>query len=127
MKNLLFAAAVAAFACLSSGCKEPEKTWIVRYKVVNYEPTSASFRVNYTTADGSTAQRGPLTTNFWISDEEPGVETNAEVSLTFERLSGSGDFELFIEVNGSVIESANTSTPNTPVTVSAIVVDPSDV
>ena len=111
---------------LLSGCEKEVKTWTVTYKVVNFENTPATYRVEFTNERGATEVRGPIDENWWISREITEVETGTELELLFDLQNGRGDFELFIEVNGSAIASESVTTPNTAIVLNAIVLDLSE-
>lgn len=122
--RLLFTILVAGLLLLS-GCKKEVKTWTVTYKVVNFDSTPATFRVEFTNERGVTEVLGPIDTNWWVSRDMYEVETGTNLELVFDLQQGRGDFELFIEVNGSAIASESVRTPNVPIVVSATVNDPS--
>ena len=113
-----------SMALLLSGCEKEVQTWTITYKVVNFEATPATFRVEFTNEQGNTEVRGPFETNWWVSRDLLEVETGTDLQFTFELVSGRGDFELFIEANGSSIATASERTPNSPVVLATTVTDP---
>ena len=123
--RLLASITLIALALLLSGCKEEEKTWTITYKVVNFNASAATFRVEFTNEQGNTEVRGPFDTNWWVSRDILEVETGTELSFQFELLTGSGDFELFIEANGASIATVSERNPNSPVLLQATITDPS--
>ena len=110
---------------LLRGCEKEVKTWTITYKVVNFDATPASFRVEYTDENGNVEVRGPFDTNWWVSRDILEVETGRSLSFTFDLISGRGDFELFIEANGSSIATTSERTPNSPVVLETTILDPS--
>ena len=113
-----------SMALLLSGCEKEVKTWTITYKVVNFEATPATFRVEFTNEQGNTEVRGPFETNWWVSRDVLEVETGTDLQFTFELVNGRGDFELFIEANGSSIATRSERTPNGPVVLDVTVNEP---
>ena len=124
MMRTLLAILLLGAALLLSGCKKEEKTWTITYKVVNFDATPATFRVEFTNEQGNTEVLGPIDTNWWVSRDLLEVETGTTLNFTFDLISGTGDFELYIEANGSSIASRSERTPSLPVSFNVTVADP---
>ncbi len=118
--------ALSTLLLFATGCKKEIKTWTVTYKVVNFEATPASYRVEFTNELGNTQVRGPIDENWWVSPDFI-VETGQNLEFLFDLRSGSGDFELFIEVNGSAITSLSVRNPNTPIVLTGTVTEPTEI
>lgn len=93
---------IVAFA----GCEKVNltKKWTVTYHVYRKSNESISYRVNYVTNSGATVYKGPFTNANFDSVEYPEFENGSYQNLAVEMISGKGELQLEIKVNGSVFE-----------------------
>ena len=98
---LLFSCCILLFSCEF----QQETLWTGRYRIVEHSGHTPSYKVTYKLPNGSTKIFGPITDNFWETDDLEGYKDGDLLSIKLELISGQGDFELTILVNGSSYES----------------------
>lgn len=89
-----------------TGCEKtnPVKKWTVEYRVYRLSNESISYRVQYETNSQATEFKGPFTNENWKSVEYPNFKDVSYQRLRVETISGKGEMQLQIIVNGSVYE-----------------------
>jgi len=89
-----------------TGCEKvnPVKKWTVTYRVYRKSNEAISYRVKYVTHSGSTEFKGPFTDANFDSAEFTEFEDGSYQYLQVETISGKGQLQLQIKVNGSVYE-----------------------
>jgi hypothetical protein len=89
-----------------TGCEKvnPVKKWTVTYLVYRKSNEAISYRVKYITHSGATEYKGPFTDGNFKSNEFTEFEDGSYQFLAVEVISGKGELQLQIKVNGSVYE-----------------------
>ena len=95
-----------ALLLLVVSCEEDEpKVWDVYYEVVLQNGSGGEYRVTYSGSRTQSVQQGGLTDSFWESQVQE-IEDDNEISMLFERLSGTGEYRIRIYVGGSHVREA---------------------
>ena len=102
-KLLLF---ILVFTLVFSSCEkvDPVKKWTVQYRVYKRSNEAISYRVTYRVQSGATKTIGPVSDFMWESEELVDFEGGSYQYLGIETISGKGELQLQILVNGSIYE-----------------------
>lgn len=89
-----------------SGCEkvDPVKKWTVQYRVYKKTNEAISYRATYRVQSGATKTVGPISDFMWESEELGEFESGTYQYLEIETISGKGELQLQIWVNGSIYE-----------------------
>lgn len=98
---LLFAGLLVLFGSCN---KNGNKTWTVKYKLLNLGQGIPVYRVNYLLQNGGSKSVGPISTYNWESEKLLEFESGEQVSLEIEIISGKGQFEFQILRDNAIHE-----------------------
>jgi len=89
-----------------SGCEKVDsvKKWTVQYRIYKKTNEAISYRVTYRVQSGATKTVGPVSDFMWESEELVDFESGSYQYLGIETISGKGELQLQILVNGSIYE-----------------------
>lgn len=96
MNKILFAISFFLIFALSSCEKLADKTWTVKYQILNLDNEIPVYRMSYLLQNGSTKIVGPINTYNWNSEDLLEFKSGSIVRLEIEIISGNGNYQLQI-------------------------------
>jgi len=103
------------------GCQPDEGKWTVQYRIIQIGQQSGSYRVSYRINGSSEESKGPISDNWWQSEEFPGFEDGDLTELTVESTGGNGEYRMLIYVNGSITARDSLQKPRTELTLQDVI------
>lgn len=100
-------------------CKKPPRQWKISYGVTPIGNSKGEYKVFFQSSS-SEIQQGNFPNNIWKSDDYV-IEEGQPVFLRFQRVSGSGRFQLFIYRDGAEHEKGEVNSSAKTVEISDFV------